>query len=80
MKLLSFLFLFYAAALHAQPYPAKPVRIIVPYPAGGGTDLVARFIGQKLGDSFGRPVVIENRGRANGLIGTEAMAKAPPDG
>src|SRR5688500_2600256 len=63
-----------------QAYPAKQVRIIVPYPAGGGTDLVARFIAQKLGDTFGRPVIVDNRAGANGLIGTEAMAKAAPDG
>ena len=80
MKLLAVFLLACSAAVHAQPYPSKPVRIIVPYPAGGGTDLVARFIGQKLGDSFGRAVVIENRAGANGLIGTEAMAKAAPDG
>jgi tripartite-type tricarboxylate transporter receptor subunit TctC len=56
------------------------VRLIVPYPAGGGTDLVARFISQKLGDSLGRPVIVDNRAGANGLIGTDAIAKAPPDG
>jgi tripartite-type tricarboxylate transporter receptor subunit TctC len=64
----------------AQAYPTKPIRLIVPYPAGGGTDLVARFIGQKLGDSLGRPVLVDNRAGANGLIGTDAIAKAPPDG
>src|SRR5688572_15251417 len=69
-----------AGAACAQTYPAKPVRIIVPYPAGGGTDLVARFIAQKLGDTFGRPVIVDNRAGANGMIGTEAMAKAAPDG
>src|SRR5688500_15581664 len=69
-----------AGAAFAQAYPAKQVRIIVPYPAGGGTDLVARFIAQKLGDTFGRPVIVDNRAGANGMIGTEAMAKAAPDG
>src|SRR6478672_7657663 len=64
----------------AQIYPTKPVRLIVPYPPGGGTDLVARFICQKLGDSLGRPVLIDNRAGANGLIGTEAIAKSTPDG
>jgi tripartite-type tricarboxylate transporter receptor subunit TctC len=64
----------------AQTYPTKPVRLIVPYPPGGGTDLVARFIGQKLGESLGRPVLVDNRAGANGLIGTEAIAKAAPDG
>ena len=65
---------------HAQNYPVKPIRIIVPYPPGGGTDIVARLIAQKVGESFGRPVIVENRAGANGLIGTEAMAKAAPDG
>ena len=67
-------------AAHAQTYPAKAIRIVVPYPPGGGTDLVARLIAQKLGDSVGRPVIVDNRSGANGLIGTEAAAKAPPDG
>src|SRR6185436_16361077 len=69
-----------AGAALAQTYPVKQVRIIVPYPPGGGTDLVASFIAQKLGDTFGRPVIVDNRAGANGLIGTEAMAKAAPDG
>jgi tripartite-type tricarboxylate transporter receptor subunit TctC len=65
---------------HAQSYPAKPIRIIVPYPPGGGTDIVARLIAQKVGDSLGRPVIVDNRAGANGVIGTEAAAKAAPDG
>ena len=63
-----------------QSYPAKPIRIIVPYPPGGGTDTAARLIGQKLTESLGRTVIVENRAGANGLIGTEAMAKAASDG
>jgi tripartite-type tricarboxylate transporter receptor subunit TctC len=74
------LFAIFVAPATAQGYPAKPVRIIVPYPPGGGTDLVARVIAQKLGDAFGRPLIVDNRPGANGLIGTEATAKAPPDG
>lgn len=74
------LFAIFIGSVAAQSYPAKPVRIIVPYPPGGGTDLVARVIAQKLGDAFGRPLVVDNRPGANGLIGTEAAAKAPPDG
>jgi tripartite-type tricarboxylate transporter receptor subunit TctC len=54
--------------------------MIVPYPAGGGTDLAARLIGQKLGESLGRSVIVDNRAGANGVIGTEAIAKAPADG
>ena len=69
-----------ASAALAQPYPSKTVRIIVPYPPGGGTDTAARLIGQKLTESLGRTVIVENRAGANGLIGTEAMAKAASDG
>jgi tripartite-type tricarboxylate transporter receptor subunit TctC len=64
----------------AQPYPAKPVRMIVTYPPGGGTDLAARLISQKLTESLGRSVIVENRAGANGNIGTDAIAKAAPDG
>src|SRR5688572_12516865 len=66
--------------LMAQAYPVKPIRMIVPYPPGGGTDTAARLIGQKLTESLGRTVIVENRAGANGLIGTEAMAKAVSDG
>ncbi len=61
-------------------YPARSIRIIVPYPPGGGTDTAARLIGQKLTESLGRPVIVENRAGANGLIGTEAIARAAADG
>src|SRR5262245_8277846 len=64
----------------AQGYPSKPVRIIVPFPAGGGYDFNARNIAQKLTDSLGQPVVVENRAGANGNIGSDIAAKAPPDG
>ena len=64
----------------AQAYPAKPIRMIVPYPPGGGTDTAARLIGQKLTASLGRTVIVENRPGANGNIGTDAAAKAAPDG
>ena len=64
----------------AQAYPIKSIRVIVPYPPGGGTDLAARLISQKLTESLGRPVIVENRAGANGNIGTEAMAKAAADG
>ncbi len=66
--------------LAAQPYPAKPVRLIVPFAAGGGSDFVARVVAQKFNEAFGQPVVIDNRGGAGGAIGTELAAKAPPDG
>ena len=64
----------------AQPYPAKPVRIVVPFPAGGGADLWARVITIKLGELWGQTFVVDNRPGASGIIGTELAAKAPPDG
>ena len=69
-----------APAAIAQPYPSKTIRIIVPYPPGGGTDTAARLIGQKMSASLGRSVIIDNRAGANGNIGTDAAAKAPADG
>jgi tripartite-type tricarboxylate transporter receptor subunit TctC len=64
----------------AQPYPAKPVRVIVPYPPGGGTDIVARTLAQIMTPAMGQQVVVDNRGGANGNIGMEAAARAIPDG
>ena len=64
----------------AQGFPSKPVKIIVAFPPGGGTDIVARLLGQKLGDAWGQPVVVENRAGASGTIGTELAARADPDG
>ena len=61
-------------------FPSKPVRIIVPYSAGGGTDIVARAVGQKLSDKWGQSVIVDNRVGANGIIGADAVAKASPDG
>mgnify|MGYP001604355542 CR=1 FL=1 len=69
-----------AASALAQSYPNKPIRFIVPLAAGGGTDILARAIGQKLGESWGQPVLIENRPGAGTIIGTELVAKAAPDG
>lgn len=64
----------------AQPYPNAPVRVVVPFPAGGGVDNIGRMIAQKLSDSLGRTFVVENRGGANGMIGSELVAKSPKDG
>ena len=69
-----------AAQGAAQSYPTRPIRLIVPYPAGGGTDIVARVIGQKLHESLGQPVVIDNRGGAGGTLGTAARGQGAPDG
>ena len=69
-----------AAPVGAQDFPSRPLRIIVPYPPGGGTDRVARIIGEKLAEQMSQPVVIENRAGAGGVVGTEASARAAPDG
>ncbi len=63
-----------------QAYPAKPVRMIVPFPAGGATDIVARLLAQKLTETFGHQVLVDNRGGAGGTIGSDLAAKAPADG
>ncbi len=64
----------------AQSYPAKPIKLIVPFPAGGATDILARALSQKLGDKLGQSVVVENRPGAGGTIGSDAAAKSAPDG
>jgi tripartite-type tricarboxylate transporter receptor subunit TctC len=64
----------------AQPYPSKPIKIVVPFPAGGIADLYARLIGSRAAESWGQPIVIENRTGAGGNIGADAVAKSAPDG
>ena len=64
----------------AQAYPSRPIRIVSPGPAGGGTDIAARLIGQKLTEQWGQQVLVDNRGGAGGVIGMDLVAKAPPDG
>ncbi|MDT7837287.1 Bug family tripartite tricarboxylate transporter substrate binding protein [Aquabacterium sp. OR-4] len=68
------------ALAQAQPWPAKPLRLVVGYAAGGATDVIARLVSQKLGEALGQTVVVENRAGANSNIGAEAVARAPADG
>ncbi|HEY6967431.1 MAG TPA: tripartite tricarboxylate transporter substrate binding protein [Burkholderiales bacterium] len=69
-----------AGAVHAQSYPNKPVKVIIPWPPGQATDLAARIVGEKLAQQLGQPFVMENKPGAGGAIGTDAVAKAAPDG
>ncbi len=78
--LASLLLALFAGLAFAQPYPAKPIRIIVAYPPGGGTDVLARLVGKFLNDSIKQSVVIENRAGANGGIGRDLVAQSPADG
>ncbi len=73
------LMVFGAGAVFAQGYPTKPI-MIVPYPAGGQTDVLARMTAQKLSDELGKPVVVENRPGASGMLGSQAVSTSAPDG
>jgi tripartite-type tricarboxylate transporter receptor subunit TctC len=79
-KLLAGLLLMAAASIHAQDWPARPVRVIVPYPPGGGHDFASRVVAQALADALKQPFVVENRSGASGTIGTDFVAKSAPDG
>ena len=80
MRIAALLFCMLVGAAHAQDYPSKPVRILVPYGPGGATDIIARIVAQRLGESLGQSFVVENRPGANGNLALEAAAKAPADG
>lgn len=81
LRFLAFLLALACGVATAQaPYPSKTLRILLPFPAGGSTDPLARLIGQKLTDAWGQPVIVDNRPGANTVIGTEALVKAPADG
>lgn len=68
------------ASAWAQTFPSRPVRIVVPYAAGGGTDIISRQLAQKLSEAWNQSVIVENRPGANGIVGTEVVLKSPPDG
>src|SRR5262249_43561380 len=76
----AFLLCALAPSASAQPYPSRPIRFIVPSPAGGSPDILARIVSQKLSEQLGQPVVRDNRGGASGIIGVESAAHAQPDG
>ncbi len=68
------------AQAQAQAYPSKPIRLIVPFPPGGGNDVIARVVGQRLTERLGQPVVIDNKGGGNGILGLQLLMASPPDG
>src|SRR5437764_12046149 len=70
----------FASAATAQSFPTKPIRVVVPFPPGGGTDIVARTVTPKMAEILGQPFIVENRAGAGGNIGTDAVAKSPADG
>jgi tripartite-type tricarboxylate transporter receptor subunit TctC len=77
---LALLLVLFSTAAAAQSYPTKPIRLIIPFPPGGSNDVVGRAIGQQLSERLGQGVVIDTRGGAGGIIGTDQAAKSPPDG
>jgi tripartite-type tricarboxylate transporter receptor subunit TctC len=78
--ILAWLLVVFSTSVAAQSYPTKPLRLIIPFPPGGSNDVVGRAIGQQLSERLGQGVVIDNRGGAGGIIGTDQAAKSPPDG
>jgi tripartite-type tricarboxylate transporter receptor subunit TctC len=80
IRLFAVLFALVAVAASAQPYPNRPIKVVVPYPPGGGTDVVARIMAQKMSAILDNPIVIDNRAGAGGNIGTEVVARSPADG
>jgi tripartite-type tricarboxylate transporter receptor subunit TctC len=80
MKKLLWLFLLAAAVAHAQPYPNRPVRIVIPFPPGNTTDIMSRLIAPKMSERLGQQVIVENRPGASGMLGLDYVAKSAPDG
>src|SRR3954464_11068762 len=80
LRLYALALLLSTCTAYAQTFPANPVRLIVPFAPGGSTDIVARVLAQKLNEMWGQPVLVDNRAGGSTVIGTEIVAKAPPDG
>ena len=81
MKKLSFaLLLCYTSLVFGQDYPVKPIKIIVPYPSGGVTDMATRAVSAKMSEAFGQAIIVENQPAAGGVVATNAVAKMPADG
>ena len=80
LRCLALSWLCISPALAAEAYPTKPVRFVITFPAGGPTDTVVRLVGERLTQEWGQPMIIDNRGGAGGIVGTEIVAKAAPDG
>src|SRR6266566_7998376 len=78
--LIASLLLLWPALAAAQNFPTKPIKLIVPFPAGGPNDIIARIVGQRMSEIMKQPIVIDNRGGQGGTLGTDAVAKASPDG
>ena len=80
VRLAAWLLALFCAAASAQPFPSKPIRVLVPFPAGGTTDIVARIVGQRVSEQVGQPVLVENRAGAGGTIAAAELARSAPDG
>src|ERR671924_376404 len=78
--LLGFILALHIGFALAQSFPAKPLKLVTPFPPGGSADVIARLTAQKLAEHLGQPVVVDNRAGAGGIVGTEYAAKQPPDG
>src|SRR5215213_5602114 len=79
-SLIALLLLLSPAVANAQDFPTRPIKLIVPFPAGGPNDIIARIVGQRMSELTKQPVIIDNRGGQAGVLGTDAVAKAAPDG